>query len=167
MKRRLGAVLLVITMTVFMLTGCGTEKTPKLEGSCVEIMEQVYGSAELEESFREAMAYYETNTVSDDMEEYVLGTDELDYIDSAYSAPLMSAQAYQCVIVRLEPDEDVLKAKQMLLDHADPRKWICVEAESVVVENVGDVILYVMADQATADALKTAFLALGETESAN
>ena len=58
---------------------------------------------------------------------------------------------------------DVVKTKQLLLDNADPRKWICVEAESVVVESVGDVILYLMADQATADAVKDAFLSLSES----
>ena len=36
----------------------------------------------------------------------------------------------------------------------------CVEAESVVVENVGDVILFIMADKDDADAAKEAFLAL-------
>ena len=54
------------------------------------------------------------------------------------------------------------RQKKLLMDNANPRKWVCVEAESVVVENVGDVILYIMADQATADAVKASFLALGE-----
>ena len=54
----------------------------------------------------------------------------------------------------------VEEAKHLLSEHANPRKWVCVEAESVVVENVGDVILYVMADTATAEAVKTAFLDL-------
>ena len=53
-------------------------------------------------------------------------------------------------------------AKTTIKDHADPRKWICVEAESVVVENVGDVILFVMADTDTANAIRNTFLALGE-----
>lgn len=164
MKKRIIAMVMAMALGASMLTGCGgTAEIPKLEGSCADIMSQVYENAELDADLREAMNYYEATTVNDENEGYILGTDEVDYIDSAYSAPMMTSVAYQCVVLRLEPDEDVAAAKQELIDHADPIKWLCVEAEAVVVENVGDVILYVMADQQTADALKTAFLALGDS----
>lgn len=41
-------------------------------------------------------------------------------------------------------------------------KWICVEAESVAVESIGDVILYVMGFDEDVSAIKDAFLALDE-----
>ena len=93
-------------------------------------------------------------------EEYILGTTEIDYTDSVYSAPMMSSIAYQCVLLRVSEDQDIETAKKLLEENADPAKWICVEAESVVVENVGDVILFIMADKDVADAAKEAFLAL-------
>ena len=93
-------------------------------------------------------------------EEYILGTTEIDYTDSVYSAPMMSSIAYQCVLLRVSEDQDIEAAKKLLEENADPAKWICVEAESVVVENVGDVILFIMADKDVADAAKEAFLAL-------
>lgn len=149
------------------LAGCGSvdKGTATLEGSCVEILNQVYEKAELDPDLRDAMdrGYYETITVDESMEEYLLGTTELNYTDSACSMPFANATAYQCIVLRLDESEDMVKAKQLLLDNADPVKWICVEAESVVVENVGDVLLYVMADEQTADAIKTAFLSLGES----
>ena len=158
--------ILVVTIAVVMaFGGCGAEtaQTPKLTGSCIDILSEVYETAELDTDLREAMQYYDTATIDESMETYILGTDEVDYTDSAYSAPMMSSVAYQCVILRLEEDADVVKAKQTLRDHADPAKWICVEADTVVVESVGDVILYVMADKDTANAIKDAFLALGES----
>lgn len=158
---------LAATLVVGMaLSGCKTEtaQTPKLTGSCIDILNEVYETAELDTDLRGAMQYYETTTIDESMEEYILGTDEVEYTDSAYSAPMMSSVAYQCVILRLEEDADVVKAKQTLRDHAEPAKWICVEADSVVVESVGDVILYVMADKDTASAIKDAFLALGEVQ---
>lgn len=167
MKKKITAVILTLAILVGAVTGCGkTNTVPKLEGSCMDIMDRVYETAVLDEGLREAMTYYETTIITEDREEYILGTDEVDYTDSAYSAPLMTSVAYQCVVLRIEPDEDILKTKQLLLDKADKRKWMCVEAESVVVENVGDVVLYVMADKETADAMKTAFLALGDAQSA-
>ena len=75
---------------------------------------------------------------------------------------MMSSIAYQCVLLRAEANQDIDEAKKLLEDHANPRKWICVEAERVVVENVGDMILFVMADDEYAMAIKNAFLALGK-----
>lgn len=166
MKKRITAVLMTLTLTMSMFAGCGSDstgdKSANLEGSCAEILDRVYENAELDPDHREAMEYYETVAIDESREEYILGTTEVDYTDSVYSAPMMTSVAYQCVLLRLELDEDVEEAKQLLLDNADPIKWLCVEAESVVVENVGDVVLYVMAEEKAADAIKTAFLALGE-----
>lgn len=166
MKKRITAVLMTLALTMTMFAGCGSgnteEKKSSLEGSCEEILAKVYESADLDADLREAMNYYETTAIAEESEEYILGTTEVEYTDSVYSAPMMSSVAYQCVLLRLESDADVDAAKQLLLDNANPIKWVCVEAESVVVENVGDVVLYIMADKQTTDAVKTAFLTLGE-----
>lgn len=168
--RKLIAVMLSIVMMAAMLGGCGSKSetgndeggTANLEGSCEEILAQVYADADLDADLREAMQYYQTTAIDESSKEYILGTADVTYTDSVYSAPMMSSIAYQCVLLRIGADEDVEKVKQLLLDNADPAKWICVGAESVVVENVGDVILYIMADQATTDAVKAAFLAQGK-----
>lgn len=163
MKKRMIAVALAAVVNMIAVAGCGGgAQSAELEGSCEEILNQVYENAELDADLREAMEYYQTSPIDESSEEYILGTTEVNYTEAVCSAPLMNATAYQCVMMRLAEDEDVQVAKQQLLDHADPIKWVCVEAESVVVENVGDVVLYVMADAQTADAIKTAFLALGE-----
>lgn len=165
MRKKMIASILIIALTVMTLAGCGSKTenaggTANLEGSCEKILEKVYEDAELDEDLRAAMEYYQTTAITEDMEEYILGTTEVNYTDSVYSAPMMSSVAYQCVLLRLEEGENVEDAKQLLVDNANPIKWLCVEAESVVVENVGDVILYIMADSVTAEAVKTAFLAL-------
>ena len=110
---------------------------------------------------RDAMQYYEMTTIDADMEEYVLGTDEITYTDSAYSAPMMTSVAYQCVVLRVPDGTDVPKAKQTLLDNANPAKWICVEAESVAVESIGDVILYVMGFDEDVSAIKRCISCIG------
>lgn len=159
-------VILSLTMTAALFAGCGNknagEQAAGLDGTCAEILEQVYEKADLDADLREAMEYYQNTPVEAESAEYILGTTDVKYTDSVYSAPMMSSVAYQCVLLRLDKDADAKAAKKLLLEKADPIKWVCVEAESVVVENVGDVILYIMADQKTADAVKTAFLALGE-----
>ena len=150
----------------FSFAACGkttaSEEAEALSGSCIDILNKVYETADLDASMRDAMQDYEMTTIDADMEEYVLGTDEITYTDSAYSAPMMTSVAYQCVVLRVPDGTDVPKAKQTLLDNANPAKWICVEAESVAVESIGDVILYVMGFDEDVSAIKDAFLALDE-----
>ena len=145
---------------LFSFAACGkttaSEEAEALSGSCIDILNKVYETADLDESMRDAMQDYEMTTIDADMEEYVLGTDEITYTDSAYSAPMMTSVAYQCVVLRVPDGTDVPK------DNANPAKWICVEAESVAVESIGDVILYVMGFDEDVSAIKDAFLALDE-----
>ena len=63
---------------------------------------------------RDAMQDYEMTTIDADMEEYVLGTDEITYTDSAYSAPMMTSLAYHFRVLRVPDGTDVQKAKQTL-----------------------------------------------------
>lgn len=163
MKKRMMACCLTLVLALAAFAGCGKEQqAANLEGSCEEILTKVYENAKLDDETREAMEYYQTTPIDETTAEYLLGTADVKYAEAVVSAPMMNAVAYQCVILRVAEGEDVEAAKKLLKDNANPRKWVCVEAESVVVENVGDVILYIMADQTTADAVKTSFLALGE-----
>ena len=163
MKKRMIASCLALVFAIAVFVGCGKDaQASKLEGSCEEILTKVYENAKLDDELREAMKYYQTTPIDETTAEYLLGTADVKYAEAVVSAPMMNAIASQCVILRVAEGEDVEAAKKLLMDNANPRKWVCVEAESVVVENVGDVILYIMADQTTADAVKTSFLALGE-----
>lgn len=163
MRKRMMACCLTLVLALAVFAGCGKEQqAANLEGSCEEILTKVYENAKLDDETREAMEYYQTTPIDETTAEYLLGTADVKYAEAVVSAPMMNAVAYQCVILRVAEGEDVEAAKKLLMDNADPRKWVCVESESVVVENVGDVILYIMADQTTADAVKTSFLALGE-----
>lgn len=163
-KRAAAAGMMFVMMFAFAACGKTTDsgEAEALSGSCIDILNEVYAQADLDESMRDAMQYYEMTTIDADMEKYVLGTDEITYTDSAYSAPMMTSVAYQCVVLRVSEGTDVPKAKQTLLDNANPAKWICVEAESVAVESIGDVILYVMGADEDVTAIKDAFLALDE-----
>lgn len=169
--KRIFAFLVIGTMVIGSMAGCGKSNggesagTKNLEGSCSDILAKVYETAELDDGFRDSLQYFDNSVIPEDDDEteaYMIGTNDVDYTDSVYSAPMMSAIAYQCVLLRLEEGEDVEAAKQTLLDSADPRKWVCVEPESVQVENVGDVVMVIMADKEPADALVKAFKALGE-----
>lgn len=138
------------------------ETEPKLVGSLSEIMDSVYENADLSQDFRDAMSGFDSGEIPSESAEYIIGTADVEYTESFYSMPMINVVPYQCILLRVPEGTDMETAKTTIKDHADPRKWICVEAESVVVENVGDVILFVMADTESANAIRSSFLALGE-----
>lgn len=147
----------------FSLIACGGKASGnQLEGSLSEILQTVYENADFDQDMRDSLAYYDTLEITEDMEEYLLGTTEIDYTEGLYSAPRMNAIAYQCVLLRLPEGADAEAVMQTLQDNADPRKWICVEAESVLTANIGDVVLFIMADSNNAEAVRASFLTLAE-----
>ena len=150
--------MLIIAMTV--CTACGTNKESKdqLSGSLSDIMGGIYESADLSEDFREGLQNFETFELTEDMELSILGTDEIDYTEAVVSMPMMSSIAYQCVLLRVDID-DVDEVKQKIKENTDLNKWVCVSAETMLVESRGDVIFFVMGENNTAYALNTAFQA--------
>ena len=152
------AIFSVAMIMALACTACGTKKesADKLTGSLSDIMAGIYDNADLPDDFREGLANFETFELTEDMEISILGTDEIDYTESVVSMPMISAIAYQCVLLRVDED-NVDTVKQQIKDNADLNKWVCVSAETMLVESRGDVIFFVMGDNDKAYALNAAF----------
>ncbi len=155
LKKTLGYVLFI---TVLLCCACGADKQKEgnLEGSLGDIVDGIYESADLSEDFRAGLENFETYELTEDMEVSLLGTDEISYTEGIASIPMISPNAFQLVLLRVE-EEDVDTVKQQLKDNADLNKWICVSAETMLVESRGDVIFFVMGDNDTVYALNSAF----------
>lgn len=156
MKKK-GIVMGVMVLTVSLFcVACGKqEKEDNLSGDLTEMMGKLYQSSALSDDVKEFVEGCETYALTEDMEVSVLGTDGISYTEAVVSMPMMSSQAYQCVLLRT--DEDVETVKQQLKDNADPDKWVCVSAETVLIESRGNVIFYVMGDNDIAYDLNSAF----------
>lgn len=141
MKRifKFGSLVLLMVLT---LTGCGSKKT-NLTYSASEIIDKVYEGINADEMPRSL----ETTEVTSDAVTYYIGTDKVDYKEIYASEPMMSSVAYSVVVVKLNEGADVEEAKKLIKDNVDPRKWICVDAEIVTVDNVGDTIILIMMDE--------------------
>lgn len=161
-KRKFKMSLMFVFIVSMLLSGCGTGTTEDfhLGGSCTDILNRIYAKADIDDEMREALDNYVAMAIPEENEEYILGTTEVEYTDSVVSMPMVNVDPYQCVLLRIEDADDVDEIKQTLADNANLHKWVCVEAESMVIESVGDVILYIMADQKTAAAVRDAFLSL-------
>ena len=148
----------MIVVLAFLCTACGKteEKSDNLEGSLTEIMAGLYEKADLSEDFRAGMDSFETYEMTADLNASILGTDEISYTEGVASVPMISPNAYQCVLLRVE-QEQVDTVKQQLKDNADLNKWVCVSAETMLIESRGNVIFFAMGDNDTVYALNSAF----------
>ena len=153
-------ILYLLSVMVCLCTACGTkqESTDELSGSLSDIMAGIYENADLTDDFRAGLENFETFELTEDMEIAILGTDAVDYTEAVVSMPMMSSIAYQCVLLRV-PEDDVDTAKQQIKDNTDLNKWVCVSAETMLIESRGDVIFFVMGENDTVYALNAAFQA--------
>ena len=84
----------------------------------------------------------------------------LEFEIAVYSESNMEAVAYSMCLLKVKDGATIEDIKTAIKDNADPNKWECVTAESVVVEANGSFIILIMADTSEATALKNAFLSL-------
>ena len=64
--------------------------------------------------------------------------------DAAAYEPMMSSIAFSLVTVRVAPDGDARAVAESMKSGIDPRKWICVEADDLLVAGYGDVVMLIM-----------------------
>lgn len=150
-------IVLCISMTMLCMA-CGDKKESSdvPEGSLTDIMASLYENAQLDAEFREGLDSFETVELTDDLEISILGTDEVTYTEGVVSMPMMSSMAFQCVLLRVD-EADVETVKQTLKDNANPDKWVCVSAETTLIESRGNVIFFIMSSKNEAYALNEAF----------
>lgn len=74
------------------------------------------------------------------------------------SEPMMGSFAHSVVLVRLPEGADVNGFANQVKANADPRKWICVEAEEVKVSTKGNLVLLVMSSADNVGIISSNFL---------
>ncbi|MCM1253738.1 MAG: hypothetical protein NC321_13035 [Clostridium sp.] len=167
-NRRIISVILLLCMSAAMFcSACGktdadSAQTTVIEGELPDIITQIYaGLDNLDAETKEAMQNYVYDTLTAENEQALLGVADIPYTEGLYSVPMISSIPYQCVLLRVEP-EDVDTVKEQLKANADVNKWVCTSAETVLVENIGDLILFIMSDKDVAYAVSASFQALGK-----
>lgn len=153
MKKKVLALALCF-VAIFMITGCGN-KNSNIEGSLEDLMTKVYDGIS-EEELPMALGNQE---LTEENIEYFIGTKDIKWKEAMVSESLTGSIAHSVVLIRMEDDatsQDIEEAKKEIKEKADPRKWICVEAEKVYVESKGNLIILIMSND-LADNLKTNF----------
>ena len=158
MLKKIGLFAIIIS-TVLVLVGCGKEETKaenkkeaNVEGTLEEIMAKVYANLPTEET---PMMLTNMEVNAENIE-YYLGTADIEYKEALASEPGIGSIPHSVVLLRVKDGADVEAIKTKIKDSVNPRKWVCVEAENVIVKSKGDLIILIMATDG-ADKLETGF----------
>lgn len=137
-------------VTLFSLTGCGEKQ---VEGTLEEIMTKVYADVPEEER---PMMLTNFEVTEENVENY-LGTKNIEYEEALASESAVGSIAHSVVLVRMKDEADVEEAKKKIEESANPRKWICVEADDVVVKNKGNLIILIMSSSNYTQKIENSF----------
>lgn len=152
--------LFTTTIMIFSLVGCSSskvERDPVLSKDLTSVLEAIYEKADLSEDDRQALEYYATTKLDDSNVENYLGSLEIEFSEGICSSPMMSSVPYELILLRLDENADVNAAKELIKENANPKKWICVEAEEVYVLNKGNLVVLIMSDTDRANTIKDNF----------
>ena len=151
MKKLLLSLLLVFM--VVSLAACGGNSNNaggNVDGDLPTLMTELYAGID-----EENLPMLGQMEISDDETfAWIIGAQEgfvLEGVKEAYvSEPMMGSIAHSVVVVRVNEGVDVEATVADIKAKVNPRKWVCVEAETVLVESKGDIIVLVMSNNDTA-----------------
>lgn len=145
-------ILLTIALCIT-LVGCGKTDTNTIStsASLTDIMNYLYEGIP-EDNL--PMALNNTELNKDNFKSYA-------FVDAKYKEAIVNESmtgsiAHSVVLIRLENKSDSDTVVNEIKEKADPRKWICVEAENTYVLAKDDLVLLVMSDE-KADTIKNNF----------
>ena len=149
MKNLFKTGIIAVFAILLFVTGCGQKN---VEGTLEEIMTKVY--KDIPQDVR-PMGLANT-VVTEETVEYFLGTKDIEYEEALASEPMVSSIAHSVVLVRTKKNANVEEIKRKIKENVNPRKWICVEADEVIVKSKGNLIILIMV-QGDREKLETNF----------
>ena len=148
MKKFIAFVLVAVMALSMVACGSkGADKAP-LEGTMEENVMKVMEIAPVE--FMAGTMPVDLTDTSEDGKwalSYFTGLQSAENItDVCVYEPMMGSQAFSLVMVRTAEGADPVAVAQEMKDNIDPRKWICVGADEMMVVTYSDVVMLVMLD---------------------
>lgn len=160
MKKMLCLALAAI-MTLGLFAGCGSTKTEEttvsttapaatVEATLEELIDQITTIQPVE--FSGAVTRLDLTDTSENglwMLKSLTGLDSAETItEAAAFEPMIGSIAFSMVLVRVADGQDPQAVAESMKSGVDPRKWICVEADDLMVAGYGDVVMLIMVSSA-------------------
>ena len=91
--------------------------------------------------------------------EYFAFIPYIEGVEAICREAMIGSIAHSVVLLKLPDGSDVESVAKSIKDNANPRKWICVEAEKTIVSTSGNMVILIMSNADTAEAINKNFLA--------
>lgn len=104
-----------------------------------------------------ALEYQDVNSSTESWKSITGLNDNTNVDFVVVSEPLMNAQAYSLVVLKVKDTSKIESMKQEMYDNINMSKWICVSAEKLYITNSDDIIFMVMASDDWATPVYTEF----------
>lgn len=130
---------LLVVFMVFvslLMTGCGNKN---IEGSLSDIMDKLY-----EGITEKPMMLSNIELNDENFENYAFV--DVKYKEAIASESMVGSIPHSVVLIRLENASDADQVVKDIEKNANPRKWICVEAENTYVLSKGDLVVLIMSN---------------------
>lgn len=166
MNKTTKIILVVVAVAVVALVGVilmmNSKPSSNLSVNSAEdltaLVDQIYEGVSIEMPMLMTMP---VDTTDADAVKAFTGLDSSENIEYAVaSEPMMNAQAYSLVLVKLKDGVDVNSVAKTMNENINERKWICVAAEKIYTVASGDVVCLVMSNEQTAKAVYDSFKTL-------
>ncbi len=155
----IGIILVAIIVGVFFMNKKNPENTEKVKIDNVDDMKAMLKS--IYEKLNDELPTLETAEidVSDEMQvsAYTGLSSNKDIEKIVISEPLMNAQAYSALVIKVKDGANIENIKKDILDNINMRKWICVSAEKLYITNSGNVIFVIMSNEEWASSVYKEF----------
>ena len=141
-----GLILLAVIMLVVIMFVRGNNKNSVSEFKTADDVKKMVKSIYSE--LGDALPSLEFQGINDSTEAWkrytgLSDSSNVDFI--VISEPLMNAQAYSLVVLKVKDTSKIESMKQEMYDNINMAKWICVSAEKLYITNSNDIIFMVMA----------------------
>ena len=154
--------ILSLLLVVLLFTGCSNKDCATCDYSSSDLTGIIDGIYENIGSENMPMvATIESDITDLDALNYNTGlssNENIEYV--VVSEPMMSSQAYSFVLVKVKDLSSVEGVKEEIFNNINTRKWVCVEAEMLYVNNYDTVISIIMTNEELGNKLKSEFESL-------
>lgn len=140
---------LVLALAMIACVAAGCKPTVQnLTGTMEELVGKIIEQNPVEfMGMAMALDMTEANTELADQITFYTGLENAnDVSDVAVYEPMMSSIAFSLVTVRVNEGVDAKSVGQAMKDGIDTRRWLCVEADDLMVVGYGDVVMLIMVD---------------------
>ena len=153
MKKYL-SVILAAALALSLLSGCAgskpTETTSpdQVAGTVEELLNEIVAQQPVE--FDGGVETIDLTDTSEEGQWAIKSSTGLDNADvlteAAVFEPMIGSIAFSMVMVRVAPGEDTKSVAEAMKSGINPRKWVCVEADDMLVTGYRDVVMLIMLD---------------------